>query len=124
MVNDITLYTSLAVIDFNTAVIEVLLQPGQTTVNTPIDVVNDLINEFREGFVAILEVIDALDQSVIDITQRGVTQCNIGDDDGKCRVFRVEILGTRLDNPHNIGLCVLYNTEYCDIWVHEDAEER
>ena len=60
--------------------------------------VNDLIDEDREGFVAILEVIDATDQSLIDITQRGVTQCNIGDDDdGKCRVFRVEILGTRLE---------------------------
>ena len=60
-----------------------VLQPGQTTVDAPIDVVDDAIDENREGFVAILEVVDAIDVSMIDLTQRQVTQCNIGDDDCK-----------------------------------------
>ena len=60
-----------------------MLQPGETTVDAPIDVVDDAINESQEGFVAILEVVDAVDVSMIDLTQRQVTQCNIGDDDCK-----------------------------------------
>ena len=62
-----------------------VLQPGQTTVDAPIDVVDDAIDENREGFVAILEVVDAVDVSMIDLTQRQVTQCNIDDDDSKCK---------------------------------------
>ena len=45
--------------------------------------VDDAIDENREGFVAILEVVNAVDVSMIDLTQRQVTQCNIGDDDCK-----------------------------------------
>ena len=74
---------SSSVTDFDTTSFEVVLQPGQTTVDAPIDVVDDAINENREGFVAILEVVDAVDVSMIDLAQRQVTQCNIGDDDGK-----------------------------------------
>ena len=60
-----------------------VLQPGEMTVDAPIDVVDDAIDENREGFVAILEVVDAVDVSMIDLTQRRVTQCNVGDDDCK-----------------------------------------
>ena len=62
-----------------------VLQPGEMTVDAPIDVVDDAIDENREGFVAILEVVDAVDVSMIDLTQRQVTQCNIDDDDSKCK---------------------------------------
>ena len=74
---------SISVTDFNTASFEVVIQPGEITVDAPIDVVDDAINENREGFVAILEVVGAVDVSMIDLTQRQVTQCNVGDDDGK-----------------------------------------
>ena len=60
-----------------------VLQPGEMTVDAPIDVVDDAIDENREGFVAILEAVDAVDVSMIDLTQRRVTQCNVGDDDCK-----------------------------------------
>ncbi len=52
-----------------------------------IPLTNDEINEGAEVFVVMLELVDAVDASRVDLSVRNVSLCRIGDNDRK-QVYR------------------------------------
>ncbi len=44
---------------------------------------DDDIDEGNEEFVVFVELVDAVDNSRVDLSERNVTLCHLGDNDGK-----------------------------------------
>ena len=58
-----------------------LLPGGPQSINTPVGLVDDLIQETQEGFLLVLELVDSLDSSKVTFG-RGVSLARIDDNDG------------------------------------------
>ncbi len=73
--------------DFSSVAHDLTFPPTDSAQTEPalvtISLTNDEINEGAEVFVVMLELVDAVDASRVDLSVRNVSLCRIGDNDRK-----------------------------------------